>query len=224
MHTPMFDDGTVVLRGSDASEMSAPETEVLIKARELDLCGNLLTALPPALFVEGDSWKEVAACRNKLESVPETVGRVRCSKLQLQHNLITAIPKPPAGLQLLDLSSNVLRGSHKLDSADELRTLRLQDNGLTELQLVGAPSLASIDLSRNQLAQLPDLSRSERLGKVLAAHNRLPCLPHQLLELPHLVELDLSFNHLYVLPTFLDGLRALRRLALQHNRLSRHRL
>ena len=67
MHTPMFDDGTVVLRGSDASEMSAPETEVLIKARELDLCGNLLTALPPALFVEGDSWKEVAACRNKLE-------------------------------------------------------------------------------------------------------------------------------------------------------------
>ena len=166
-----LDDGDLVLRGSDATVVFVPSVEELSQAKELDLCGNLLRCLPSEIFADGNKWKQISMCRNQLEALPESLGLIECKKLHLQNNRLCAIPKLPAGLQLLDVGSNVLGGGHDLEGAVDLVTLRIQNNALTRLRLVDAVNLASVDVSRNDLAELPELRSNNRLSKILAAHN-----------------------------------------------------
>ena len=157
--------------------------------RDLELQGNRLTSLPPELF--SSRSKEVrglTASRNRLKTLPDEIGRVRCKKLWLAHNEFASPPPLPAALQVLDLSHNALHGELSLGGGphlSELRSLKLASNRLRGLRLQ-LPLLSSLDASTNQLEEL----RAEHLGgagagaaggglaRLLVSHNRLPAL-HQ---------------------------------------------
>ena len=180
----------------------------------LDLSGNRLTVLPPA------------------------IGRLRLVRLDLSDNRLAALPRalgrlrPPAWFayfhggerQLtLDLSGNRLTDlPPEIGWIAHLVQLDLSDNQLTDLPeaLFLLDRLQGLNLSGNQLGTVPpvigDLATLETLG---LGDNQLTTLPPELGLLPQLVSLDLSGNRLTSLPPELAQASRLRHLDLSGNRL-----
>jgi len=114
-----------------------------------------------------------------------------------------------AGIGLAALPDDVTRLS-------ELQQLLLPGNTLSALpRLSSLPRLTSLDLSRNQLAALPEhVGGLAALRRLSVAHNLLAALPDALCGLERLERLDASHNALAVLPPhFGDAPRGLARLA-----------
>ena len=180
----------------------------------LDLSGNQLTALPPA------------------------IGRLRPVRLDLSDNRLAALPssigrlRPPAWFAFfhgaepqltLDLSGNRLTTlPPAIGRISDLVQLDLGDNQLTDLppELFLLDRLQGLNLSGNQLGTVPpvigDLATLETLG---LGDNQLTTLPPELAQLPQLVSLDLSGNRLTALPPELAQASNLRHLNLSGIRL-----
>lgn len=96
-------------------------------------------------------------------------------------------------------------------------------SGLTKLTVVVPPTgLRHVDVSYNQLIQLPDwLSYCHELRSLFASHNALLALPDHLFcnEMPFLHTLQLAYNQLQSLPS-LPRRVPLQELFLQNNSLS----
>ncbi|XP_072204022.1 monocyte differentiation antigen CD14 [Excalfactoria chinensis] len=129
---------------------------LLGELRELDLSHNALTAGAPS-----------SSCR-----WPETLRVLNLSSAGLDEVLAPL----PAGLEVLDLSSNHLRAVAV--SLRSLQTLFLSRNALPAAPSVrGCPALRSLHLEHNLIAELPrdELLLLERLRDVAAAGNPFDC-------------------------------------------------
>jgi hypothetical protein len=100
-------------------------------------------------------------------------------------------------------------------------SITLSNNYLAAFSLLGPalPTLTSLDLTCNELCQLPQLDAARGLRRLCLGHNRIGDLNVPLL-LPCLVELDLQHNQLAVLSP-LAGCPALKRLSLSCNPIAR---
>jgi hypothetical protein len=80
--------------------------------------------------------------------------------------------------------------------------------------------LEALDLSSNQLSELPDsITRLQNLSQLHLRNNQLSELPDSIIHLQNLSELDLSSNHLSELPDSIIHLQNLSYLDLRNNQL-----
>jgi hypothetical protein len=190
------------------------------KAKEIDLSGQGVAEIPPAVFAALDAEK-LDLSLNPLGTVPDAIGAlVRLRALLLQDCALTALPTTVgslAQLERLHLCNNQLVDlPDAFDALASLARLDLRDNQLQRLppSLARLPALADLDLTRNRLAELPDLGALRSLQALKLAGNPLRRLPEGLggtalagLTLEDLPELDLA----HALDT-LAGIPSLRKL------------
>lgn len=190
--------------------------------RVLDVGANRLTLLPPCVL-RLPALLVLKVDKQRLRALPPELSMLgQLSELEAGFNeLRTALPLASPGLP-------------------RLRRLGLRSNGLTSgalaLDANTLPSLTELDLAGNALTEWPaTLGTLESLRVLHLGNNRLQTLasastePHRRLWVPTagvhtltmLVELSVAQNHLAELPSGLSQLRAIRRLDVRCNPLSR---
>lgn len=159
---------------------------------ELDLCQNSLTSLDGLRHLKYLSV--LKATMNEISDAEDLAHLSMLRVVDLSKNRLTAVPLNAPLLAKLNLYRN------SIDSTNCLRQL---------------PGLTQLDLGRNKLMELDDISEwTPLLMKVFLYENRLVSLPE--LHLPLLTDLWVDNNHLAVLGP-LGFLPSLERLQAKHN-------
>ena len=158
-----------------------------------------------------------------MTELPNALGRLpKLRSLRLRGNLIsepTAFVSHLPQLELLDLSRNRLVSINKL-SFGNLATLNLSENELAEIpqEIRRARQLRHLYISQNHLRALPStIGELSNLEILEAQRNRLDTLPSSLGDLTKLFRLDLAENVLTESPHSLKQLRSLSDLDLGGN-------
>ena len=158
---------------------------------------NGLTFLPDALQGARDSLKVLELSRNSLKSLPESIGALHyLQTVNLSYNELGTFPSDPS-------QGRNLPHPHALESIP---------HAMCQCQ-----SLTSLDISRNQLTEIPPwFSSFAELRVLQVSHNRLRCVvrsvfpckthtfrtvTHTISMLPNLAHLDLSMNQIANLPS-----------------------
>ncbi|XP_067930875.1 leucine-rich repeat protein soc-2-like [Watersipora subatra] len=186
----------------------------LTSLEELDLSYNQIEQLPDRLDklqrlkilkIRGSSYWPCS-----LRSVPEVVTKLTSlEELDLSYNQIEQLPD-------------------RLDKLQRLKILKIRGSSYWPCSLRSVPevvtkltSLEELDLSYNQIEQLPDrLDKLQRL-KILKIRGSSywPCslrsVPEVVTKLTSLEELDLSYNQIEQLPDRLDKLQRLKILKIR---------
>jgi Leucine-rich repeat (LRR) protein len=207
----------------------------------LDLDGNDLTLLPES-FGELPllKLKRLSFENNKLTGIPRSFGKLKLPALEhltFRQNQLRELPDTfvdlhfPA-LSTLDFCGNKLTlldklfGKTPLPNLERLNLAQNRLSNISTLMLLDLPSLIVLNLSRNDLFELPNDFGQLKLPKLEELNlttNRLQTLPLSFgkLNLPNLRELLLGFNCLTTLPE-LHGLgsSALELLDLSGNKLT----
>jgi adenylate cyclase len=179
---------------------------------QLDLSYNKLRCLPSSIN-NLSSIKKINMSSNYLTKIDINLSNLRT--LNLRHNDISVIRLPDSNIENLYLSNNNI--SNIADPLPSLRTLDLQSNPITQLN-IESPNLVSLNLSKAKLTSLPTtiLSHS-KLEKLELSKNALRQLP-DISSLYNLRELSIYSNNLEQLPEF-SSLTKLKVLDLHDNNL-----
>ncbi|KAK8758883.1 hypothetical protein V5799_003484 [Amblyomma americanum] len=220
------------------------ELSALSQLRVLSASGNRLAALPETLgrLPELESLRVAANAIAQLPPPPALQPLQALRRLDLRANCIQGVADLSAlqSLQALDVSWNKIE-ELRLPTTNRLRHLDCSRNCLRELNLPGGRLetlcsshnrlqnvditlpcnvLSYIDLSMNQLAQVPYWVPQARSAQHLdLSHNRLASLPASLFS-PTLSQLDtvrLNHNSLASFPESITAQCHIRHLDLQHN-------
>lgn len=119
-------------------------------------------------------------------------------------------------LKALDVSNNSIdKLSPVLNKFSTLQTIIATNNLITKVDL-SLPNLMELDVSRNYLKQIPDLSGAPKLERLLLGFNEISGGFHELTSLQNLLLLDLSNNRITFTPNdlrrFIDILKSLNKL------------
>ena len=160
-----------------------PEIGDLRKLRELNISGNYQLVRPPELLQLKNITVLKAAGTKAGVSLQQICSLVQLKVLDLSHNGLTAIPQ-----EIGNLSSLV--------------TLRLGSNSLTDFQhLTGLSNLVALDLSQNDLRELPlEVIQLVSLESLDLSGNPLENLPDEIVHLIHLKELSVHETEVTSLP------------------------
>ncbi len=129
----------------------------LYKLSELNLNNNSLQTLPNTLqqnrFIE-----HLYLNNNQFNSLPESIyGLSFLQGLQVHNNQLQALqPFDSKVLKLLDVSKNQLKALPSLTDQEELTELNAANNQLAEFPSALPSNLEVLDLSFNNISQLPD--------------------------------------------------------------------
>ena len=123
-------------------------------------------------------------------------------------------------IETLHLEHNQIRRLDNIAASKKLRRLHLQRNHLRGLELVNLPDLEYVDLSQNNITDLPTdwLRASDTLNILNVSHNRIRSIQVDTFNKVTLHTLDLSYNRLVSIHRY--GLVKLRNLDLSHNQLN----
>ncbi|MBD2015781.1 leucine-rich repeat domain-containing protein [Microcoleus sp. FACHB-53] len=208
---------------------------------ELDLSGNDLTTLPPAIgrltqlkklilgkYQYNDEGYIVGSIGNKLSALPAEIGQLnQLEELQVVNNRLSALPGEIVqltSLQSLYLSGNQLSAlPGEIVQLTSLQTLYLSGNQLSALpgEIGQLTSLQSLYLGSNQLSVLPEeIVQLTSLQTLYLGSNQLSALPPEIGQLTSLQSLDLRYNQLSALPGEIVQLTSLQSLYLHRNQLS----
>lgn len=166
--------------------------------KQLDLIGQRLTALPPAVL-EAVALEKLYLSANALRELPPEIGRLTALRELVAGGCgLTALP-PSIGalreLRRLVVNGNALeRLPDEIGDLSELEILNASSNRLTALpeRLGGLGKLVELDVSDNRIAALPEcLGGLKALRALKIAKNPLTSLPESLASLP-LEELSLE--------------------------------
>jgi adenylate cyclase len=194
-----------------------PETvNDLTNLLQLDLSYNELRTLPPSIN-KLKSAKKINISSNYLATVDINMPNLRT--LNLRHNDITKICLNESNLENLYLTNNHI--SNISDALPSLKTLDLQRNPITQLntlshnlaslnlskaKLTALPTvilsftkLEKLELSKNALRELPDISALQSLRELSVYSNNLESIP-DLKPLTKLKILDVHDNNLKTIP------------------------
>ena len=164
-----------------------------------------------------------------MTSLPTQLDAYRLTKVSLNHNNLTSLPVELLqlpNLQSLDVSSNLIQNIPAKISCPSLKYLYLGYNKLIELPIAiwYLPNLEELQVNNNFLQSVEknsvDSIRLSGLLKIVnISYNKLDALPSFVLELPALEELNVSYNELSALPHNLWECSTLRELNASHNAL-----
>ena len=142
--------------------------------QRLDLTNNQITRLPEEIF-SLERLTHLYVGHNKLTSIPETIKNSHIIILNVSDNQILKLPKEyPHTLEQLYLSFCNLTSI-----PDELKDL---------------PDLVELDISNNQISEIPEIPS---LHKLIISMNKFKALPQIM---PRMVYLDASYNEISSLP------------------------
>jgi len=147
--------------------------------------------------------------KSGLQTLPDLIGGLEnLTNLGLDNNSLTQLP-PCIGLlkklKFLDVSFNQLSSLPvELGSLKDLQTLNVIQNKLTTfVNISGMVQLHSLDVSHNELTELPEGITDDQLAllaTVAAHHNQIVTLPTELYNLSNLKLLDVSDNKIEEIP------------------------
>lgn len=151
----------------------------------LSMRDNALRSLTPAIAQLGHILVELDLRANFLETLPESIGKLRSLRLlSAGRNMLKTLPESIGELQ-------------------HLNTLWLSHNRLKELPASCAclPALEDLNLHDNRLRELPDaISAAPQLSWLSVGKNQLAALPPVLLTMQPLKILHLQHNAITALP------------------------
>jgi len=222
----------------------------VVKGYELRYSTTSSKSLPEELYKNEElqnTARLLEAPNNKIKKVPYEIGDLSALQtIDLHNNIIAKLPasicKLPS-LSMLDVSANGLRSlpatlgrapalTEVRAAGNRLRTiparlptlleaLDLSDNAVRKLKKTIYQVPMSLNVSRNQLADLPPVSvKNASIRRIDASHNLLQQLPVGLDKLVRLVELNVADNRITVLPPEIGLLRYLSRLDVSSNQLT----
>ncbi|KAI9279604.1 hypothetical protein BY458DRAFT_502283 [Sporodiniella umbellata] len=187
---------------------------------ELDISRNRLTHLPPQI-VHLKRLRVLNATSNFLTHIPtELYSMQQLQTLNLSQNQIQSLPEemPMRLRSLVTLRISANRIGQLPDHLDDwvhMKHLQLGSvyggNQLTALpeSVTNMVRLEELDVSNNQLEQLPDDFVIPSLISLNVSHNHLDSIPKSIAQCYHLKSLNVSKNHLTSLPSDLIHLRSL---------------
>lgn len=201
----------------------------------LHMKGNILSDLPPFLFLNLHNLQVLDLSQNKLEGVKRETfaGLARLETLKMNYNLISYLPADVFHniSQLIELHLEGNKISELADSIffvlTELKVLNLRGNLLTTFSdtVFGSkPSnLKELNLKGNRLTELSSLSSLTSLSNLILSSNQLSSLPEDIFRNFTMLEnLDLSENQLTSLPEMIfNDLLSLTVIHLNKNNLSK---
>ena len=212
-----------------------PSSQQPFYSLSIDWSGMKITDLPGGWFVEGSLFFPSSAEDDEgkflpiTSSLPAQLDAFNLTRVSLSNNNITSLPVELLqlpNLQSLDVSLNLVHSIPSKISCPSLKCLYLSDNKLIELPetIWYLPHLEEVQLNNNFLESVgKDSVDFMRLSKLLRivniSYNKLDVLPSFLLDLPALEELNVSHNELNTLPHNLWECSTLRELNVSHNSL-----
>ncbi|MCC6563301.1 leucine-rich repeat domain-containing protein [Candidatus Uhrbacteria bacterium] len=144
----------VIVLGAGCSTSSTPSIAPSIEARELDLSGRNLTAIPSDVFSKRE-LEHLDVSDNRLTGAPQAEIRhlQNLKTLDLSGNQLTGLPAELgqlANLQVLDVSDNKLTGlPMELGNLTQLRILDVSGNSYSKQDLDGiAAKLTNTEIRR----------------------------------------------------------------------------
>ena len=122
-------------------------------------------------------------------------------------------------LHTLELQDNRISHLSNLSALSKLRRLNLRNNRIAVIQISHLPNLEFVDLSHNQIVELPPkwITLIDGLRILNLSHNKLKHISPHAYHKVTLNHLDLSYNQLSTLHSF--GILKLSMLVLAHNKM-----
>ncbi|XP_059943475.1 extracellular matrix protein 2-like [Mesoplodon densirostris] len=234
-HVPALSDPgltTLYLAENEIAKIPAHAFLGLPNLEWLDLSKNKLDALGlhPHAFKSLTRLKRLNLDGNSLSTVPALPASLQ--ELKLNDNLLQGLQRGSfrglGQLLTLEVEGNRLHDGNISPLAFQplrsLLYLRLDRNRLRTIPPGLPASLQELHLGTNVIEEVTEgtLNRSRSLSVLVLSNNRLQedrLAPRAWIDLPKLEALDLSYNRLVHVPSFLP--RGLRRLTLHHNRIER---
>lgn len=199
------------LSGCNLSGLPLLVSDNFAKVRVLDLGKNRLSAFPATLVggtIVFDMLEELNLAGNLITAVPPTISRLtRLRVLRLDENQLTSLPVELAllsQLEFLDISGNALTDLPKW--IGHMQGLRYLDASKCPIAALPAEighcrELEWLDLSGCKIVKVPkELSACSQLKHVRLGGNPIPKLPSTIGLLPKLEELSLANCKLNDLP------------------------
>lgn len=180
----------------------------------LDLSMNRVREIN-CLYNAFPSLKKLNLSFNMFTEIP-IITSPPLTELDLSNNTLTELPKTLAGLNTLtylNVSHNKLQELPKLSPS--IVKFIASHNFISSIEESSMPNLEELDLTYNQLADIPPI-KDYAVTFLDLSFNHLTALNPQLL-VRTLLKIDLSYNHLKELPVELFKLPRLRLLAVNHN-------
>lgn len=243
---PGSDNGT----GNKSPVTKRKPVPAAVKGYELRFSTTSSKSLPEE-FYKNEELQNTArlldAPNNRIKRVPKEIGDLNALQtIDLHNNIIAKLPasigKLPS-LNLLDVSANGLRSlpatlgrspalTEVRASGNRLRTvparlpalleaLDLSDNAIRKLKKTIYRVPMSLNISHNQLADLPPVSiKNASIRRIDASHNHLERLPAGIDKLVRLLKLNVANNSLSALPREVGNMRYLSSLDVSRNQLT----
>ncbi|XP_065906016.1 leucine-rich repeat-containing protein 40-like isoform X2 [Dysidea avara] len=201
----------------------------------LDLRDNKITSVPDQLSTM-TSLERLDLSNNDITRIPYSIGKLNNLKsLGLDGNPLKSIRRDIANKGTLEILKHL---RSRMDEGDD----NTNDNAPATLPSSGdkliysgkksasiddqfwehpnAPSVTTIDVSRNQLTSFPEkLLMFTCVSELQLSFNKLTLIPEEISHLVHLTSLDLRSNQLTDLPNGLASCHKLREICLSMNRL-----
>ena len=168
--------------------------------QRLDLTNNQITRLPDELF-SLDKLTHLYVGHNKITTIPDTFKNSNIIILNLSDNPILKFPTEyPHTLEQLYISfCNLTSIPPELSNLPDLVELDLSNNQISEIPEI--PSLHKLIISMNKFKELPQIM--PKMVYLDASYNEISSLPDEFSTGP-LKFLDLSFNKLKYLPKSIE--------------------
>jgi adenylate cyclase len=215
----------------------------LINLIELDLKGNLLSALPRELETLTPKLTVLNLSNNNFETIPSVVFslinlkvldmsfcRLSSVSQQIQYltnltilrlpgNMLTQLPNTISKMILveLDLRHNQMQDAMAVEEINTLKKLCLENNSISSHRIyVSHVSVTQLTLSYNSLTRFEVIPVSTLLVTLTLSHNKLLTLPDMFHAMANLETLELDNNHISALPN-MKSLKKLKTLNLSNN-------
>lgn len=181
------------------------------RLKTLDLSHNKLATYPRCL-VGSKRLQKLILADNKIPSFDSRLTWLK--ELDLNQNLLEHFPDIPAGIEILRMNFNRLTSLNT--ASDRIQRLSLSMNAIV---IIGPefnmPSLLELDISRNRIAELPNMA------VVAPSLVVCDCSDNFLKEFPHfgkeILQCSVRANHIVTVPSLAEMTPALRELDLSHN-------